>query len=95
MNNYCIITDSGSDLTSELAAELDVTVLDLTVLVEGKEPQRDSAVDIKEFYSELRAQKNATTSALNIDDFSTAFEAALSAGKDVLYLGFSTGLSST
>ena len=95
MNNYCIITDSGSDLTKELAQKIDVTVLDLTVLVEGKEPQKDSSVDLKEFYSELRAQKGATTSALNIDDFSSAFEAVLSEGKDILYLGFSTGLSST
>ena len=77
-------------------AAMDIaTVLDLTVLVEGKEPQKDSSVDLKEFYSELRAQKGATTSALNIDDFSSAFEAVLSEGKDILYLGFSTGLSST
>lgn len=95
MNNYCIITDSGSDLTKELAKEIDVTVLDLTVLVDGCEPQRDSAVDIKKFYDELRNQKDATTSALNIDDFITAFDEALGEGKDVLYLGFSSGLSST
>ena len=95
MNNYCIITDSGSDLTKELAKEIDVTVLDLTVLVDGCEPQRDSAVDIKKFYDELRNQKGATTSALNIDDFITAFDEALGEGKDVLYLGFSSGLSST
>ena len=95
MNNYCIITDSGSDLTPALARELDVTVLDLTVLVDGKDPIKDSLVDIKEFYGLLRDQKNASTAALNIDDFLSAMEPILKEGKDILYLGFSTGLSST
>ena len=93
--NYCILTDSGSDLTKELAKELDVTVLDLTVLVEGCEPAKDSAVDIKDFYSQLRSKKTASTSALNIDDFLTAMEPILAEGKDIIYFGFSSALSST
>ena len=93
--NYCILTDSGSDLTKELAKELDVTVLDLTVLVEGCEPAKDSTVDIKDFYSQLRSKKTASTSALNIDDFLTAMEPILAEGKDIIYFGFSSALSST
>jgi DegV family protein with EDD domain len=94
-NNYCIITDSGCDLPRAMAKELDVTVLDLTVLVDGCEPAKDSQVDLKEFYDLLREQKNASTAAINIDDFLSAMEEVLKEGKDVLYLGFSSGLSST
>ena len=59
------------------------------------EPAKDSQVDLKEFYDLLREQKNASTAAINIDDFLSAMEEVLKEGKDVLYLGFSSGLSST
>ena len=95
MNNYCIITDSGTDLTLEQVKELDIIKLDLTVLVDGCEPAKDSDVDLKELYSLLRQQKSASTAALNIDDFISAMEPILAEGKDILYLGFSSGLSST
>lgn len=95
MNNYCIITDSGTDLTPAQAKELDIKVLDLTVLIDGEEPQKDSEVDLKKMYSLLRDKKGATTSAINIDDFLAAMEPILKEGKDILYLGFSSGLSST
>ena len=79
-NNYCIITDSGCDLPRDMAKELDVTVLDLTVLVDGYEPVSDSQVDLKEFYALLREQKNASTATINIDDFLSAMEEELKEG---------------
>ncbi|MEG1774279.1 MAG: DegV family protein, partial [Oscillospiraceae bacterium] len=48
-----------------------------------------------EFYDCLRAQETATTAAVNGFEFAEAFEPILAAGQDVLYLGFSSGLSST
>ena len=53
MQNYVIITDSGSDIWGELAREIDVKVVDLFVSVDGKEPVADSALDPKELYAEL------------------------------------------
>ena len=52
-------------------------------------------IDRKEFYGKLRAKKSAKTSAVNLDTFEACFEKHLAAGTDVLYLGFSSGLSST
>ena len=95
MKNFIIITDSGSDLTREWASELGVEVIDLAVSVEGAEPVADSAIDPKELYAMLRDKKSASTSAINIEDFTRVAEPFLEAGNDVLYLGFSSGLSST
>lgn len=96
MRDYVILTDSGTDLTREKAKEVDVTVLDLMVIKEGDPtPYPNSEVDVKEFYSFLRTKKTATTSAINSDTFCEEMEKILNEGKDILYLGFSSGLSNT
>ena len=96
MRDYVILTDSGTDLTRQKAKEVDVTVLDLMVIKEGDPtPYPNSEVDVKEFYDFLRTKKTATTSAINSDTFCEAMEKIINEGKDVLYLGFSSGLSGT
>ena len=95
MQNYVIVTDSGTDFTEKLKKELDVVQLELTIVVEGKEPKPNNEVDNKELYEMLRAKKKATTSAVNVEDFKTVMRPYLEDGKDILYLGFSSGLSST
>ena len=96
MRDYVILSDSGTDLPKDLAKELDVRVLDLMVIMEGEpDPKPDSAVDHKEFYAFLREKKMASTSAINPETFSCVIEEYVKEGKDVLYLGFSSGLSNT
>ncbi|MBE6630778.1 MAG: DegV family protein [Ruminococcaceae bacterium] len=95
MNPYIIITDSSSDLPRELVEKYGLDVIQLTVTVEGEEPAPNDQIDPEEFYGKLRAKKSAKTSAVNLDTFEACFEKHLAAGTDVLYLGFSSGLSST
>lgn len=95
MQNYIILTDSGTDFTEEMIKELDITQLELTIIVEGEEPKPNNKVDFKELYEMLRAKKKATTSAINVEDFKDGIRPYLEKGLDVLYLGFSSGLSST
>ena len=95
MNEYFILTDSSADLELDIAKENGIEILDLMVVVEGEAPKRNREVNVKEFYKLLREKKGATTAALNIDDFSKALEPIAEAGKDILYLGFSSGLSGT
>ena len=95
MQNYILLTDSGTDFTAELKKELDVVQLELTIIVDGEDPKPNNEVDNKELYAMLRDKKKATTSAINIEDFKNAMRPYLEAGKDILYLGFSSGLSST
>ena len=95
MQNYIIVTDSGTDFTEKMKKELDVVQLELTIIVEGEEPKPNNEIDNKTLYEMLRAKKKATTSAVNVEDFKDSMRAYLEEGKDILYLGFSSGLSST
>lgn len=98
MSNYVIVTDSCCDLSHSMAHEMGLGLIRLGVLVENK--TYTNWLDWREipagdFYDLMRAEKSASTSAPSIGDFVHAFEPYLQAGKDVLYLGFSSALSST
>lgn len=98
MKDYIIITDSCCDLTPSIADGAELAVIPMHLTIEGKEYRNmldGSEIDSKTFYSKLRAGVTATTSAINPDVFTTVFEGALKEGKDILYLAFSSGLSST
>ena len=95
MNEYVIVTDSSADLELDTAKETGIEILDLMVVVEGEAPKRNREVNVKDFYKLLREKKGATTAALNIDDFANVLEPIVASGKDILYLGFSSGLSGT
>ena len=94
-DKFVIFTDSASDLSPERAKEYGVSLIPLTVTVEGSDPVPDTEADKKELYAELRAKKSATTSAINYEAALEAIGAEVGAGNDVLYIGFSSGLSST
>ena len=98
MRDFVIMTDSCCDLTAQLAEELEVTVLPLSVLV-GEKTFRNyldgREVGFHEFYDFIRNGAMPTTSAVSVGDFEDAMRSILAAGKDILYLGFSSGLSTT
>ena len=98
MSEYVILTDSSADLTAELVAELGVEVIPLSFTMEDKTyynfpDNRD--IDPADFYNRLRGGAMATTSAVNVADYTETIEPMLKAGKDVLVLAFSSGLSAT
>ena len=95
MENYVILTDSSCDLSPALAASVGVEILSLEVVLENGDTKLNHEVEVKEFYEDLRNKKQITTSAVGIDRFMTFMEPYLAEGKDVLYLGFSSGLSGT
>ena len=95
MNDYIIITDSSCDLPESVVEEFGIEVIKLDFIIEGEEAQNNDAMDARSFYRVLRTGKMITTSAVSIDRFLGAIEPSLEAGKDVLYLGFSSGLSGT
>ncbi|MBQ2734214.1 MAG: DegV family protein, partial [Clostridia bacterium] len=95
MNNYVIFTDSCCDLSREMYASLGLKVLQMDVIMEGEKPTPNDRLDIKEVYEKLRAKKSASTAAINMERFYETFEKTLQEGLDILYLGFSSGLSAT
>lgn len=95
MNQYVLLTDSSCDLSPELAKSLGVQILSLELVMDDGTTKKNDEVDVKEFYQMLRNKKHITTSAVNIERFTELFESYLEKGTDVLYLGFSSGLSGT
>ncbi len=98
MAEYQIVTDSTTDITPEMIAELDLHVIPLCYMLEGRTchniPGGGEMTD-HEFYELLRAGKMSTTAQINSEEFIAQFTPFLEAGKDVLYLAFSSGLSGT
>ena len=98
MNDFVIRTDSSADLTQEWVDELGLEVLPLTFIMEGKSyfnypDNREMSPD--DFYQKEREGVLATTNAVNLVQATEAIEPHLQAGKDVLVLAFSSGLSAT
>ena len=98
MNDFVIVTDSSADLPEDLVRELGVEVLPLSFTVKGQTHHNypdDREMDPKVFYKMLRDGEMATTAAVNVGEFTALLEPMLQAGKDVLILAFSSGLSAT
>ena len=97
MRDYVIFTDSACDIKPELLAEWGVPYRCLTFRFDGEEKEySNDDMSVAEFYSKMRAGGVAKTAAVTPDAFAKLFEEeALKEGKDVLYIGFSSGLSTT
>ena len=94
--SYQIITDSCCDLTEQQLQELNVACTNLTVMYNGESHRNFSEPSaVKAFYDEIRGGIMATTAAANPDDWAQVMTPALEAGKDVLVITFSGGMSTT
>lgn len=94
--SYTIYTDSACDISQEILDSWGVRYKSLSFRFDhlDKEFLNDD-MKTEEFYQLMREGHIAKTSAVNAQTFREGFEEELKAGKDVLYLGFSTGLSTT
>ena len=94
--SFQIITDSCCDFTEAQYRQWDVVCVPLTVTYNGENHDNFSdETAVKAFYDQLRDGVMATTAAVNPDGWANAMEPALKAGKDILVLAFSSGLSTT
>ena len=98
MRDYVIMTDSCCDLTDQMARELELEVLPLTMHMDGQDYPNDlagTAISNQEFYKRIRAGKLATTSAVNVGQFQDAMRRVLESGRDIVCVCFSSALSTT
>ena len=96
MKDYVIFTDSACDIKPELLKDWGVQYRNLSFRFDDSEKEysnEDMAVDA--FYAKMKAGGVAKTAAVNVEAFADDFETILKSGKDVLYIGFSSGLSTT
>lgn len=96
MRNYVIFTDSACDLNPSLLTEWGVRCIPLTFNFNGENGVYSNYdMEPKAFYDKMRAGGVAKTSAINTEVFMSNFKPALDEGLDIIYLGFSSGLSTT
>ena len=96
MNNFVIFTDSACDIVPSMLDEWDVGCVSLAFRFDHIDRDfLNHEMPIKEFYGHMRAGHVAKTNAVNAESFREYFEPVLASGKDLLYLGFSSGLSTT
>lgn len=98
MSNFVIMTDSACDLPLEMVESRDIHVIPMTVTMgENSFPHYPDERNMtsKEFYAKLRNGETASTAALNPEQLKEATRPFMESGKDVLYIGLSSGLTST
>ena len=93
--SYRIITDSCCDFPAHMYKELDLEVVNLSVLYKGENYTEYTEEWLKAMFDGLRAGESASTSAINPTGWAAAIEPVLQAGQDALVLTFSSGLSTT
>jgi len=96
MSNYVIFTDSSCDLSKEMIEARGIYSASLSFRFDGEDKEYvNNEMPIKVFYDKMREGGVAKTAAVNSETFAIEFEKLLAEGRDILYIGFSTGLSTT
>lgn len=90
-----IFVDSGCDLPISYLEENDVTLLPLTVLLDGKEYQDIVEIESKEVFQAIRAGKQPKTSQVSPDRVLALWKEFAETGEDGIYIAFSSELSGT
>lgn len=98
--SFELVTDSCCNLAEETIDRYGLHVLPLTFMADGEDTVYQSYLkgektDLSRFYKMMRDGKVFRTSLPNLSNSETLFRSLLDTGRDILYLGFSSGLSGT
>lgn len=95
MRDYVITVNSTVDLPKEWLEERHVPVVPLKYTIDGETYTDMEGLSAKEFFAKLREGKMSVTSQVNPEEAADMLEPYVKEGKDILHLGFSSGLSGT
>lgn len=98
MAPYQIFTDATADCNPQwLEALPPIVILPMQVEIGGREYTYGpgGTIAVEDFYALQKVGNYATTSQITPVQYVQAFEPVLQAGKDILYLSFSSGMSGT
>lgn len=93
MNEFVIVSDSTVDLPKEYLQSKQVPIISLSYIMDGVTYEEMDGLSHKEFFEKLRAGSLPATSQINPEQAREALEPFAKEGKDILYIGFSSGLS--
>ena len=95
MPAFDIITDSTANLTQKLIKENSVIEIPFPYFTEGKEPSfctLEEFDDVK-YYTDIKNGLKVTTSQINRQKYIDFFRPSLENGRDILFIGLSSGIS--
>ena len=96
--SFEIVTDSCCNLNDDMIDECNLHILPMRFTVDGVEYVsyiKGQQSTYKKFYDMLREGKVITTSMPSLHEAETLFRSLLDEGRDLIYIGFSSGLSGT
>ena len=98
--DFEIVTDSSCNLLENMIETFGLHILPFTFMADGEDEVYQSYLegertDLSQFYRMMREGKVFRTSLPNQAQTEELFRGLLDAGRDVLYIGFSSGLSGT
>lgn len=94
--NFCLITDSGCDLPHSYLDDEGIICIQLGFYFESDEKLINGCdLTADEFYKRVQNGELAKTSAPSPDAFECEFRKVLDMGRDILYIGLDSALSTT
>ena len=91
-----VVCDTTAYLPTELLAERRIETISLYVSVDGEQERESEITDYAAFYERLRASESgATTSQPSVGDFVSVYEPLLDAGREIVSVHISAGISGT
>ena len=96
--SYTVFTDACSNLPGRILRELSICVLPCSYVMDGVPGVYDGDIDAFDshgYYNKLRGGSELKTSLINSQLFTDHFRPELEQGKDVVYVGLSSGVSGT
>jgi DegV family protein with EDD domain len=94
--NTAVVCDTTAYLPVELVASYGIQTISLYVAVNGEQEAEAEISDYGAFYERLRASEGgATTSQPSVGDFVAVYEPLLAAGREVVSIHISSGISGT
>ena len=93
--SYAIVTDTSANLPSAMAREREIGVIPFSYYIEGVEHLclDTDAFDGADYYGALRRRVKINTSQITPQRYVEHLEPILKEGRDVLYIGMSSGIS--
>ena len=93
MRDFVITTDGTVDLPKEWVEEHRVPTLRLAYTIDGETYPDMEGLSKKEFFDRIRNGSLPTTSQVTPGQARELFESIIKEGKDIIHIGFSSGLS--
>lgn len=92
---FVIITDTSANIDTQVAKGNNIMVLPFSYYIDGDEYTCTDTdkFDAKEYYNSIRGGIKVTTSQINPQQYIDYMEPVLKEGKDILFIGLSSGIS--